>query len=58
MSKELKDLWLLAAWAIVATCAMGFAGAWHPKSYTVVQAAAVRPSATPSGSAAVASLPQ
>jgi hypothetical protein len=37
MTKELKDLWVLAAWAVFAMCVTGFVGAWHPKTYTVAQ---------------------
>jgi hypothetical protein len=35
-----KQLFVLAAWAAVATGMMGLAGSWHTKSYTVAQPAA------------------
>jgi len=37
MTKELKDLWLLAAWATFALACTFFAGAWHAQTYVVVR---------------------
>jgi hypothetical protein len=35
MTKELKDLWVLAAWAVFALFVTGLLGSWHPRSYKV-----------------------
>jgi len=35
MTKELKDLWLLAGWAVFALGCTFMAGSWHFQNYTV-----------------------
>jgi len=37
MTKELKDLWLLAASAVFAMSCTFLAAAWHIQSYSVVR---------------------
>jgi hypothetical protein len=43
-----KQLYVLAAMAVLATCLMAFVGAWHPKSYSVGEPVATWTPAPPS----------
>lgn len=36
MNKDLKDLWILAAWTAFAMGSLFLAGAWHTQQYAII----------------------